>query len=301
MPTLAPAPAVNFLSKAWIGSADPITSGNGIQLDFQRFGLQRQTTLTNLNGMRGTRSQFAARTRSTAVRYSGPLVLEPTPVEMAGVIKYALGGTPVGTSMPLSDTLAAFVTGFLKGGQRYYTFGGCKVDRLRIEGGPGRPMQLTLDVMALTRSKGAAGTAPGGTSLDTTTVPYVYSDLVLTVGGNTQDTFNYVLEVNNFLDPRQVNALAPTALTPTDRSVTVTLEPAWGDNPDIDDLDPAGVPVTAVWTAGATSLTLSTPLVQFGGDDGEAAGRTEIHFPMTGMARASAAGNELAVTLDSTP
>jgi hypothetical protein len=308
MAVLAPNPVTKFTSKLWIGSADPITSGNGYQFDFGRFGLGRRGTLSNYPGMRGTRSRFGNRTRVTAYSVSGPVEFpEITVAELAAILKYCLGGAPSGTSYPLADALPSCAVGFLKGGLRYYIFGGCIVDWWELNAGPGTPLGLTVNFMGTSRSVGAANTAPTGTTQDSVTQPLVFSDAAgaITIAGDVQNDLRFRLRVQNGGTERRANALYPTAVYPTDRDAVIELSTGYGDKPDLPELDPNGVAVTAVFTNGLTSFSVVLPCCQFPGDDSEVdAGRDEITFPLVGSPRVApggASGSEIQLTLDSTP
>jgi hypothetical protein len=291
------APKYGFVRKLGIDTASPVTK----QFDFTRCNIGIEEELRDLAGMRGTRSHDIARMRSGKKTVSGLLGFQPTAVEWASLLPWILGGTPSGTSYPLAESL----TGYNVAVDRVmavHTYSSVLVDRGTVRGSQHEPVDLELDVSGADETEGAAGTFPALT-LDSTTSPFMFKDLVLTVGGTTYQTKNVEITINNMVDrDRYFNsATRSPAANAKDREITVSTTLPYGDASAVYGSGSAGVAAVATFTFGATSLVFSFVKLAFGKMPPDAEGREEIMIPVRGRAYSSGATAELVTTLDSTP
>jgi hypothetical protein len=292
-----PTAALGYQAKMGIGDAAPTT----VALDFRNESLSLNETWLDMIGMRGTRAHQATRVRPTYAVVGGQVSLTPTPVEMAGILKYCLGGTPSGTSYPFAETLPAFVIEVQRSLNKMFTYTGLRVNRAVFQSRPQSALELNLDLFGTAETSGAASGFPALT-LDGTTLPFIHSDLALVVNGTTIDVFNLSITIDNAVQGRIVNALSPTVVFSTDRQITWSLDLPYGDAEAMYGLAQTGVACTATWTNGTVSLILSSPKVQFPKRSPNVQSREETHITLEGNARYnSAAGDELVCTLDSTP
>jgi len=261
-------------------------------------------------GMAGSRSQFAARTRANIRRASGSLSLEPNAAEWALLLPWILGADASGTSYALAETLQAFTATIKRDNGtdgKVATYNGCKVARAVISSEQGSPVRLQMDVEGRDETLGNAGTFPS-LSLNIATGPFIHTDSAVTVGGTAFPVRRISVTIDNVLDTeRFVNSVTRTGLQPKDRLITVELAGPYGGKealyPTAATLA-AGVAVVITYTntVHAVSLSLSLPKVHFPRQSPPWNGREEFDLPLRGVARAgSAVNDELAVTLDSNP
>jgi hypothetical protein len=296
MPLETVAPALGVYTKLGIGAAAPATA----QLDYQSETLGLDETFLDTAGLRGTRSRMAARTVPTFRRVAGDVVLTPNPVELATVLPYVLGGTPSGTSYPLGEQLPAFVVQILRAAGSLFTYTGCRVAQAVFRGQAGQALELTLSLLGIDET--VANAAFPSLSLDTTTLPFVFNQLTLTVATYVVQAFSFELTVDNGLEVRQVNSPTATAVYATDRPVTLSVVVPFGDAANLYGLASAGVAAAANFTSGGTSLDFATPALQLPRRPVTVPNRSEVRLTLQGGARyAVNPGDELAVTLDSVP
>lgn len=294
------APVAGFNALLGIGTASPVD----VPLDFLRETLAVNETFVDRNGLRGTRSHNIEATRVGLRRIEGQLVLQPTAVEWASLLPWILGANASGTTYALAETLQSrYVTINRSDGTdgKVFTYDGCKVNRARIYCAQGEMLGVDLDLIGVDETVTNAGTFPSLT-LDTTTGPFVFSDCVLSVGGNTYQSRDFELIIDNKIDAeRFFNSNTRTAVVAQDRQVMVNLNPGYGDAEALYNTGIGGVALTATFTNGAVSLLFSCVKVQFPRRSPTVPGKQEIMLPLQGTALQSSTTKELVVTLDSTP
>jgi hypothetical protein len=191
-------------------------------------------------------------------------------------------------------------------GSKIYKFGGCGIARWTLSGRQGGALLLTADVLGQTLDNTALANTFPAFSIDQTTKPFKFHELVQTIAGNTYQLKQFSLSCDWAVDAdRFFNAQTLQGIFPTDRVITVSHDLPFGDAEAAYGLDQDnGVATVATFTSGGTSLTLSMPSVQYEDDSARVGGREEVMLPLTGIARVAVGGaalSELAVTLDSTP
>lgn len=294
-----PVAALGYLAKVGIGNSVPSTTA----LQILSESLTRQATLVDLTGLRGTRAHAANRVRVAGQTVGGTVNFQPTPVEMAAILPYALGGTPAGTSYPLAEALAAFALQIVRSDNIRFDYTGLRVNTLAITSSPGNVVGFSVNLFGTARATGAASGFPA-LSFDNTTLPFMHSDSVgaFVVNGLTIDLFDFSLTLDNAVQGRACNSLTPTLVYSTDRNVTWNCTVPYGDGESLLGLSAAGVPVSITFTNGTVSLAISSPKVAFAEQDPNVGGRDETRLPLTGNARySSVPGDEISFVLDSTP
>ena len=290
------AAAQGFASRLGIHTADPVT----VEYEFIRESLVLTEEFVESEGIRGTRSHPKEAVRQGVRRVGGSIEMRPNPVQLAVLLPHILGLAASGTTFALGDTFSdLYIT--IDRVLKVFTYSGCKIDKCRFKGGPGQPLNMTLDILGIDESVGNAGTFPS-LSIDLTTSFFMFSDLAMTIAGDTVLCKDFDLLIDNNLDPERIfNALVRTSIPAQDRMVTFTTSVPYGDYSAKYGTGVAGVAVVGTFTNGATSLVFTMPAVQFPRVSPQVDGKSEIMLSLTGMARKSSSTAELTLTLDSTP
>lgn len=284
------------LCRVGVGASAPAT----LLLDLISGDVGLTEAHVNGTGVRGTRSRHKSRTRRGLRRPSGSITIEPNVDELVFWLPYILGGTPVGTSYPLAESLGSFI--YQKDMiEKVYTYSGCKVASATFRSSQGGPLQLSLNIEGVDESIGNAGTFPD-LELEAA-APFVHHDGAFTVNSLSGRTFfDFELTIDNLLDGERFgNSATRTALNPTDRNISLGLTPPYGGNHDMYNLLHTGVPIVATFTNGTVSISFSMPFVQIPRQTPIIAGKAENRLLLRGEARADDPNTELVVTLDSTP
>lgn len=261
-------------------------------------------------GMAGTRSHWAARTRAGVRRVSGSVTLCPNALEWSVLLPFILGADASGTTFATAETLPSFTAVLDKDNGtdgKVFTYAGMKVGRASLTADQGGLLMLQLDVEGRDESIGNAGTFPA-ISLSVATGPFCFSDAVISVAGSSYSFKSFRLSVDNQLDgDRIMNSAVRTAIPTRGRIVSVELDGPAGNNhasyPTAATLA-AGVAVviTLTNTVHAVSMAITLPKCHFPRRSPVWNGREELMIPLAGECRASAAaGDEISIVLDSTP
>lgn len=294
------APVQGYNAKLGIGTSATVDQ----PLDFLNESLALAEEFVDRNGLRGTRSHNIENMRAGLRRVGGSITLQPTAVEWSYLLPWILGANASGTTYALAETVPSrYVTVDRSDGTdgKVFTYDGVKVNRAVIRGSQGQPLELTLELLGIDETVANAGTFPSLT-LDTTTAPFMFHDLALTVGGTTYQSRELVLTVDNRLDgERFFNSQTRTAIVATDREVSCELTLPYGDAEAAYNTGVAGVAVVGTFTNGTVSLAFSMTKVVFPRQSPTVQGRTEIMVPLRGVAKKSGSTLELVTTLDSTP
>lgn len=267
-------------------------------LDGSTLGLQEQ--FADSNGMTGSRTRTADRTRRGIRQVVGTLNLQPTPLELDRLLPWALGGTKQGNNtIPLAETLPArWLIAYRDGA--YHVYDEVKVGAVTFQCSEGSLLSVTLSLVGRDEAATTAPTSPG--AFDVASSPYVMHECALTVGGTAYPFRSYQLTVDNQLEVRHNNSQTPTSIHPTGRQVTVGLGLPYGDASAVYGASEAGVAVLAAFTNGGRSLSLSTPRVQVPRTPLPFGARNALNLDWMGTARGNGAtpNSELLVTNDST-
>lgn len=296
MPTT---PAYGFQTAIGIDTANPVTK----RFDFQSENLILSEDFKDTNGLRGTRSRAGERIVAGIRHVAGQITLQPNSLELANLLQWIMGGTPTGTpavTYPLADALQTrFVT--VDRVAKVFTYNGCVVDKCHIKGSQGEPLVITLDVCGLDETIAAAGSFPV-IALDTTTQPFMFFELAITIGGVTYQAKDVDITIDNAIDKdRFFNSLTATALIAMDRHITVSFSLPYGDATTVYGLGAAGTAVVATFTNGGAVLTLTMGRVAFPRHSPSVAGRQEVMLPFSGTAYKNGSTLELVTLLNPGP
>jgi hypothetical protein len=258
--------------------------------------------IIDTDGMSGTRSHHAERTRQGTRQASGSIRLAPTPVELDTLLPLILGGTKSSTSFPLAESIPTFYLGANRGapvgsGGILYNYPSNAVNRATFTASTGGPLELVLDTVGTDET--VSGTFPSLT-IDLTSGPYVLSDCVLTIGGTTYTFGQFQLTIDNHVEVKFRNSNTPTTLLATDRTVGISLPiPLISSYSALYGTSLSGLAVVATFTNSINSsdvLTFSMPAVQAPRQPVPFGQRGILDLPWTGVARMSSTSAELAVT-----
>lgn len=255
------------------------------------------------DGLRGTRSRYITSLRQGNRHVHGQIKMQPTALELSTLLPLILCGIPSGSgtiTYPLSDALTA--GGFWVTVDRILkvpTYNGCQCDKITVSGRSGEPLDLTLDIVGIDETLGNAASFPS-LSIDVTTVPFIFTDLVMVVNGVTALCKDFELVIDNAIDKeRFLNSQTLTAANAMDRHVTMHTNVPYGQFSALYGTGVAGVAATATFTGPGTQvLTFSMANIAFPRKSPSwTAGRQEEFLPLQGTALRSGATLEVVVTL----
>lgn len=290
------AAAQGVFTQLGIDSSNPVTK----RFDFHSESLRRIGQLLDTNGLRGTREKKIERVRSNFYRVAGGLSFQPNAVELSLLLPWIFGQAASGTTYSLSDSLATrYVT--IDRISKVMTYAGCGVNRATFRASQGEPLSLDLDVIGQTETVGNAGTFPS-LSIDTATGPFIFTDLVLTVGGSTYNARDFEIVLDNQIDAeRFFNSATLVSVATRGRSIMFRTNLPYGDAAAVYAAGESGVAVVGTFTNGAVSCAFSLPSVAFPTVSPNIPGRVEIMVPIEGEAYHVSSSDSMTVTLDSTP
>ncbi len=172
--------------------------------------------LDDEDGIRGTRSRVLERATQGHIKVSGSIKMNPTPLELATVFPFACGNSGTSLTDAMQDVTIVKDLGTVS-----ETYAGARVNKLKIEGKPGKKLDLTLDIVGKTCTMGSGGGI--STIPDITVRPYMMQDAGsgLTISGGTYAIDEFEFEIDNKIDPTFMQGQTATDLEPTDREVNL--------------------------------------------------------------------------------
>lgn len=211
-------------------------------------------THANSQGIRGTRSRLADRTRIVSEAISGTILMRPTIAEIDLLLPRIFGAATVAGVTDLSNSMIEFQL-MIDRVAKVYTYAGCRISRATIQGSSGGPIEFSLDIEAETESIGNAGTFPSLT-IDTGNM-YVFSDLTLTLNSVATEVASFALTIDNVLDTaRYMNSVTRTEIPAQDRQVTLTCQvPYTTTNVGLHDIAIAGIDGSIAMNNGTSTYT----------------------------------------------
>lgn len=295
------AAAITALGKLGIGDADPVT----LRLDFTEFDPGVLQEFKDLNGTRGKYDKDTERVRPVRTvvgpRYRG----EPTALEWAEILEWALGGTPTGTgtlTYPLGNTAPAKYVHFAPNAGKQWKLSGVGVDVLTVRASSGDGVKCELDLV------GQDFTNPSSSypsiDLDVSTQPFLMTDCVLTWNSSTRQIRDLTVSVRNNIDrTRYLNSQTLTALYKLKREVVWSIELPSGDYDTLWDsgTGATGASLSAVFTNGNQILTLASTAVRFPPRNPTHPFQQEGMLRLEGEAYSAAGATPLTVTLNAGP
>lgn len=291
--------AIGSLAKLGIDTANPVTK----RFDFQSDTLAMNEEVINANGVRGTTSHSVERIRAGLRRIAGAIVFKPTSQELANLLPWITGGTVTGTTTktyPLADALAEYYVTSDRV-MKVYTYAGCKPDVTIIRGRRGEAIEMELQLVGRTETVANAGTFPAIT-IDTTTYPFVFADLSVSVGGTAGILAREVtITVNRFIDKDRFFAGSNdlTSAETVNREIMVEMVVSYGDHATIygTGLATSGLAVVCTFTNGSAVWTMTFAAVIFPRETPPVEGRTEEFLTIRGQAFQVGSTLEMVTTL----
>ncbi len=175
------------------------------------------------------------------------------------------------------------------------------VDMAVFQASRGTALSLSLSLVGISESIGAAGTFPT-LVLDILSKPFLFFDCQLTVGGTVYYVDSFNLTINNFIDKaRFFNSQVLTALIATDRAVTFKTSMPQGDAFALYGAGTAGVSMVAKFSYGNQILTFTAGSLLFPHESPVVKGRGEVMLPITGTLLKSGTTSELVIALQPGP
>lgn len=291
--------AITTLAKLCVAEAADLAT-NPLRLDFIDFDPGVTRELKDMNGTRGKYDKDTERVRENRQVVAPRFRSEPTALELATLFPWALGAAASGTSYPLGDSVRTKWLRFDPNAGKKWQLAGVAVDAMTLRGSSGEPLTIDLELV------GQTYTNPSDSfpvlSLDVSTQPFIFSDCVLTWDGSTRQIRDLSIGVRNNIDRgRFLNSLTLTALNKLARQIVWGIELPSGDYDSLWDSGIAGASLSAVFTNGATSLTIASTAVRFPARNPQHPFQQEGMLRLEGEAFSAAAAAPLTVTLDSTP
>lgn len=283
--------------KLGISSANPVT----LRYNFVVADIAMEETLHNNSGDSATRDELSFRTRLNTRAPDGNISFEPSPVEWYALLEWVLGGTAVGTSLPLADSLLTrYIT--LDDTVDVKTWSGAVAGRAVISSGQQQPLKLDIDVFAVDETVGAAGSFPA-ISYDDTFGPYMHADGTFVVNAVTVKPKTWSLTIENMPDTdRYFNSNTRISIPSKGRKFTWAFSLPYGDYYAAYGVQAADIACSATFAVGAYSLAFSSTNVRIPRQGPKGRGREEeIFLNIGGVARQPSGGVPITVTCDKTP
>jgi len=273
---MAATPAVSTLAQFGVGTTSPVDTG----IEVISSTLKKTATHVHSPGLRGARSRRKYRTRNVRNAIAGQWVLNPTPTEIDFFLQYILGGTPSAGVTDIADVLPSFY-GQIDKVTKVAEYDDLRVARAIFAGSSGQPLTLTMELEGIDETITNAGTFPVLT-LPTDNM-FVFSDLILTLGGSAREVDEFTLTVDNMLlADLYRNSLNRAELPAADRDVSLDVTvPYTSDNEDLYDAAIAGAAAQLSISDGATTYTIDAANAQIPPDGPEVPGAgEEISLPL---------------------
>lgn len=259
MPPITAA-AVTQLGKMVIAdSADFLT--NPFRLDF--IDLDNGTTyeFKDMNGTRGKYTKDDIRVRNNRISILPRIRCQPSSVELSSLLAWILGGTPTGSgtvTYPLGNAALGKYLWYLPNNGTEWQFQNVGIDSATFRCSSGEPMEIDLELIGQTNTNPTVGFP--ATSLDVSTAPFIFSDLVFTVAGSATQVRETTLTIRNNIDrTRFLNNLTLTALVKLHREIIWEFaEPAGPYDVNWNTALSAGASIVANWTQPASATAVLT-------------------------------------------
>lgn len=291
-------------------SGDINWSSGATQFPFFRESLQKRNSVVHPDVIIGSRGEVSERARFGPNFIGGWVTLALTPADAATIFPWILGADAVSTTFDLAETLQTFgvLVDKVTGVHEYYDG---VINRAVIHGkqnGPGgAPNWITVALQMIFKGYNPPGSSDAFPSLSLGVTgayaPLVFEDSVLTLGGTAQETKEFTIDINNYVQPRWVNSLNPTALCPSRRTVTISTVHPYDSTTD-DMFAPAITGLsgtkTIVITNGTVSITFTFGTLQAPTIVPIVTGKREIDLQMQFAARSVSSTPALSCTIDST-
>lgn len=257
-------------------------------------------------GITGTLDSQIEFCRNGAIRVAGPVEMTPNAVELSYLLEWIMGGTPTGTpavAYPLTqaNTLPEkYVT--IDRVAKVFTYDGVKVSKATFKASQGGPLDLSLDLIGKTETVATAGSFPA-ISINTGNGPFIFQDLVLSIGGTTVKPKELTVTVDNMLTAdRFLNSQTVVTIDQPDRKITLDTMVPYGDYYAIySTLGASGLAAVATFTNAGAVLIISLTKVAIPAMTPNVPGKSEVMLRFTGDVYASGATPSASISLNPGP
>jgi hypothetical protein len=284
--------------------------------DFLHEDVIKQGSLIGGQGISGTRSSFANRVREAPYMIGGKLHSYTCAADLDKWLPRILGAAETATdTFDVAETLPSF--GMLidrVGG--VFEYQDCMVNRAiwrgRAEPGDGEPelVEQILEVMALDEVLTTTWpVSPPSLSVAANRKPYIVADSTLTFVSTEYYFSDFIILIDNHIQPRWVNHIHPTALCPQDRTVILRLTFPFTS---VDDAVHSGIYQNANRATGVTATMRMLPAgaaygtlftftgLQWAQVSPPVRGKRNIELIVDFVARRTGLASEIVVTNDNT-
>ena len=216
--------------------------------DFLTEDIKRRMRFIGGNEIRGTRVAPGIRVREGARYFYGPITKYISPIELDTLIPKFLGDEATDVFAPDEDIpYFGILVGrdegiFITPPKSTFEYKDCKIDRVEIRGRApelgeeGEPDMVTATffILASDRALTAWPASPPSHGTAANYAPWVFSDCTgaAFLNGSAIEIEEFVISLNNHLQPKYVNSLTPSSIMPRGRTVRVGLRIPWNDTND---------------------------------------------------------------------
>jgi hypothetical protein len=279
---------------------------NSESYEFLYESVQKRQRIVGGQGIRGTREESQESTRLGAYTVGGRIAMNVNPLMLDLWLPRILGTAENADSFALAESLPSFGLLFNRVTQTFqYT--DCVVSRamFRAKAGPSdgeeEKVELVLEVVGKTETTGTSAPAVSIATTATSTQDYLISDGVFTFASSAREVKEFVILIDNHIQPRWVNSLTATALCPRGRTIAVQARlPYDSGTSNLYGQARAGAAGTIVFTNSTVSTTFTFGTLQSPDESPIVRGKTEIDLILNLIARKTGSTASLAVSSDST-
>lgn len=295
------------------GEVDFSTGATGFPIF--RESLQKRSQVIHPDVIIGSREEVSERARFGPSFYGGWVVFPLSAGFADFFFPWILGSDESTNTFALAETLQTFgmLVDKVTGVHEFYNG---VVNRAIITGrqnGPGGPPNwVTCAVQCMFRSYKDPSSAESYPSITLGITgefaPLVFEDSdsagvsQLVLGGSAREYKSFQLDINNHVEPRYVNALEPTALCPSRRTITLTTtHPYDSGTSNLYNAAIAGAAGTLTFANSNTSILFTFATLQSDVLTPVVNGKQEIDLQLRMSARRLSSTGSLVVTIDEVP
>lgn len=194
-------------------------------LEFVSHDIKETIEIEEDEGLRGTRTRSVERVALGNIKVAGSIKFQPSPAEFEALLPFLLGAAGSSGTYALSESLPDMYLQIDEIASVYTYL--LRATSGKIEGAPGKRIELTLNVVGKTLTIGAAGTFGASIpAIDTTARAYMFYDMGsgVTIAGTSYSVDKFELNVDNKIEPTYMQGQTATDLEPTDRVVKLGLQ-----------------------------------------------------------------------------
>jgi len=289
-----------YLANMCIKNASSLGTG-AAKMKYLTNGLKEMRPIEQNDGIRGTRSRNVADIAQGNINVAGQITVEPTPIELDRWLPF-MGFSVSTITWSLTETLSDLYIRTDMTAKVYDFLTRISAWTLTLE--PGKKWKLALDLVGKTLTVQSSGTSLSG-SVDDLSRPYMMYDSGggITIGGTLYDVDKLEIKCDHKIEPTFMSGQTATDLEPTDRIVTVTVQPKYTAS-ETGLLDAAQAltsqAASLTLTNGGCSCAISFPALVADSQSVEIAARNaKLRLPLTYYAYKSSSTPEIGIVNDS--